>query len=202
MIPRWAKALVLVAGLGLVIFAVAWPQPPRYDQRVYDALVKLDGQLMNTPLPELRLVDLHGRTIDWVDPDCKPSPTRYCLAGKVVFLNLWASYCIPCLEEMPAMVRLAQKMSREADDFVMLAVSWDEDPEDLGAFLARFPDIPRHMLIARDPEGALTRALGTRLLPETYIVDQDRVLVARVQNARDWDSDESVRLFTALIRRH
>ena len=99
------------------------------------------------------------------------------------------------------MVQLAAKLEAERESFVMIAVAWDNDPEAMGEFLASMPQVMRNMVIARDPDGQLTNQLGTRKLPETYIIDQEGQIVARFANMRDWDSDLAKRIFLSLIRR-
>jgi len=190
MIPDWLKAAVILAGIvGVVVVAVA-PEPPRYEKRIFRELSTMDGQFMNIPAPDFELRDLSGRAVKLSD-----------FKGKVVFLNLWATWCKPCRDEIPSMVRLAAQLGSEREFFEIVAVSWDSEGEAIGEFLRSVPQMTQAMTILVDPDGELTQQLGTRLLPETYVIDRDGNFVARFQNLREWDSDQAMRLFTALIRR-
>ncbi len=189
MIPDWLKLAILVLGLAITLVAVAAPGAPPYEQRIYRELQALDGQLVHKPLPPFQINTLTGEVIDLSK-----------LKGKIIFLNVWASWCKPCRDELPSMVRLAQALAPEHDAFEMIAVSWDNDPDELARFLSQIPQVPSNMTIGYDPDGELTKQLGTRLLPETYIIDGDGMIIARFQNLRKWDDPHAVRLLTAIIR--
>ena len=102
--------------------------------------------------------------------------------GKVVFINFWATWCPPCVEEMPSMLRLQAKM---ADDprFEMLAISTDEGWTPVRKFFEQKP--PFEVLL--DAEGKLARTYGTEKFPETYVVVDGR-LVGHIIGPRDWDT--------------
>ena len=174
-----------------VAFAVliAYTPAPAIQPWVQREVRQLDGQLMNQPVPPLEIIDAEGRTINLAK-----------LRGRVVFLNLWKSDCKPCREELPSMLRLAGHLNQSApDDFIMVAVSWDDDPQALSDFLAQIPGIRSQVIIGVDPGGELTRQLGTELLPETYIIDKRGRLIARFQNQRQWDDEAALNLMTSLI---
>jgi len=201
MIPDAAKLVILMLGLGALVYVVVAPAPPPYEAHVFRELRALDGQLVADELPDgladaefqtlsgetLRLSDLQRGAEN--DPD-----------GKIVFLNLWATWCRPCREEIPSMAALAEKLAPENRDFAMVALSWDDSPDGVSTYLRSHPKLLRHAVVAMDPGGERSRALGTRLLPETYVIDRDGRVVARFQSIREWSSPESVRLFTGLIR--
>jgi len=188
-IPNWAKVGVVLIGLAMAAVVVA-PASGSYEGRVFSDLAALQGEFVNRPVPDFELHNLNGKAFKLSD-----------YRGKVVFLNLWATWCKPCRDELPSMVQLAAKLEAERESFVMIAVAWDNDPEAMGEFLASMPQVMRNMVIARDPDGQLTNQLGTRKLPETYIIDQEGQIVARFANMRDWDSDLAKRIFLSLIRR-
>lgn len=198
----FVHGVILMAGVAAVVGALALGESPRFERRVFEGIRQLDGQYMTEELPKLTLTDLNGKPLD-LDQ----------FRGRVVFLNLWASWCKPCEQEVPSLVQLAGKMASEAGvqpgvhgaeqnrEFVMVAVSWDENTKQLADFLRRYPDMARTMVLARDPGGVQTRILGTRLLPESYVIDQQGRLVARFQNVRDWVGTDTLRLLQSLIRR-
>lgn len=110
----------------------------------------------------------------------------------VVFLNFWATWCKPCRDELPSMVRLRQRMADRR--FMMVAVSYDESWDDITSFFEKVAGgMPPagQVTIVRDPsagtEGVRTlrETFGTTAIPDTYVVYNGRV-VSRFVNARDW----------------
>jgi thiol-disulfide isomerase/thioredoxin len=121
------------------------------------------------------------------------------LRGKVVFLNFWATFCTPCREEMPSMERLARKYRDR--DLVMVAISQDEDLPVMRKFLSQvMPDGALTMKIPLDADGSTKKAYGTELLPETYIIDREGVIVARFVNKYDWERPEVDRFIDRLLQ--
>lgn len=105
------------------------------------------------------------------------------LQGKVVFLNFWATWCPPCVEEMPSMHRLREKLADD-DRFVMLAISADEDWAPVRKF---FKGEPPPFSVLLDAGGDLAKKYGTEKFPETYVV-VDGKLVGYIVGPRDWDT--------------
>ena len=114
--------------------------------------------------------------------------------GKVVFINFWATWCPPCVEEMPSLRRLAQRMADEPN-FSMLAISTDDGWDPVRRFFAK-ESAPFEVLL--DPSGKLARQYGTEKFPETYIVANDR-LVGYVVGPRDWDTWYAEAYLRALV---
>ncbi|MBM4267323.1 MAG: redoxin domain-containing protein [Deltaproteobacteria bacterium] len=101
--------------------------------------------------------------------------------GKVVFLNLWTTWCPPCREEMPAMQALSKKFSDE--DFVILAVSEDDGVPAVKKFVDEMRlDFP----VLIDSTGAVGRRYGITGYPETFLIDREGKQVARFIGPRDW----------------
>lgn len=103
--------------------------------------------------------------------------------GKVVFINFWATWCPPCVEEMPSMKRFYQRM-KDDPRFVMLAISADEDWKPVREFFEKSPP-PFPVLL--DKSGALAKKYGTEKFPETYVVIDGRI-VGYIVGPRDWDA--------------
>jgi thiol-disulfide isomerase/thioredoxin len=101
------------------------------------------------------------------------------LRGKVVVLNLWATYCAPCVEELPSLLALQQKMPQLA----VVAVSTDQDDAVYRQFL-----IKHHVdvLTVRDADMRVNQMYGTSLIPETYIIDRNGVIRRKLIGAQDW----------------
>ena len=137
----------------------------------------------NRTAPDFELPDMNGKMV-------KLSSFR----GKTVFLNFWTKTCDPCKEEMPSIAELA-KVAKTRDDMVVVTVSTDEGPESvkdlLKVLLNEEPPFP----VLFDPDANVVRErYGTRLFPETWIIDPKGVIRARFDGARDWSTSIAVEI--------
>jgi len=105
------------------------------------------------------------------------------LKGKVVFLNVWATWCGPCREEMPSMESLYEKL-KNRKDFVMLAVSQDERGKD--AVLPYVQKHGYHFTVLLDPENKVGQSYDVSGVPETFIINREGRIVAHHMGAFDW----------------
>ena len=105
------------------------------------------------------------------------------LRGRVVLLNLWATYCAPCIEELPSLLALQKKMP----DVAVVAVSMDQDPDVYRKFLL---DHHVDVLTLRDEEMKVNALYGTVQIPETYVIDRQGVLRRKFVGAQDWTKPE------------
>ncbi len=107
--------------------------------------------------------------------------------GKVVLLNFWATWCEPCIIELPSLLEL----HRQQPDLAILAVSIDEDPDAYSRFLVR-----RHvdLLTVRDPSQSAPKLYRTEQWPETYVIDRQGIIRRKFIGAQDW-SDPEVRAY-------
>ena len=113
------------------------------------------------------------------------------LRGHVVVLNLWASWCAPCVEELPSLLALQQKMPQLA----VIGVSTDQDEDVYRKFVAQ-----HHISITnvRDAGQTVNALYGTVQIPETYIIDRNGILRRKFIGAQDWTSPEIVNYLTKL----
>lgn len=113
------------------------------------------------------------------------------LRGKVVVLNFWATWCPPCIEEMPSLNRLHAQMAPQG--VFVFGVSVDDDHAAYKKFLTdhqiRFPTW-------RDPAKKVNAEYGTFMYPETYIIARDGKIARKIIGPQDWGSAE----LTAYIR--
>jgi thiol-disulfide isomerase/thioredoxin len=136
-------------------------------------------------LPELRFVDMAGAEASLAD-----------FRGEVVVLNLWATWCAPCREEMPGLDRLAAMFAGQP--VRVLALSVDRaGPERVQAFLDEVG--VRSLGIYRDPKAAATRTLKVPGLPATLLVDRQGREAGRVLGIARWDGDEAVAAVRQLL---
>ena len=137
------------------------------------------------PAPNFSLPDLDGKMVSLSD-----------YRGKVVLLNIWATWCPPCVEEMPSMEKLYQELKGEG--FEILAVSIDESgAQDVLPFMKKH-NLSFPALI--DSKGTLKDLYQTRGVPESFIIDKDGILIEKVIGPRNWANPEVIRYFRNLIR--
>lgn len=124
--------------------------------------------------------------------------------GKVVLLNVWATWCAPCLQEMPSMQRLYEAFPEE--DFEILAISVDARLGEVdvggrpGGDLAAFAkELGLTFPILHDPSGAIQRIYQTTGVPESFLIGRDGVIVKKVSGPTEWDATENQELVRRLL---
>jgi thiol-disulfide isomerase/thioredoxin len=132
---------------------------------------------------------------DFELPDLDGKPVRLSsYKGKVVFLNFWTKTCKPCLEEMPSLQELA-KIARNRNDFAVLTVTIDENPAEARDTLSVILNEPPAFPVLVDAENKIVNGkYGTRLFPETWILDRDGIIRARFDGARDWSASFAIEI--------
>ena len=105
------------------------------------------------------------------------------LRGQVVVLNLWASWCAPCIEELPSLLAMQQQLP----NVKVVAVSLDQDDDVYRRFLLKNNV---HIATVRDPDGKVNALYGTAQIPETYIIDRQGILRRKFVSAQNWTSPE------------
>jgi peroxiredoxin len=117
------------------------------------------------------------------------------LRGKVVFLNFWATWCPPCKEEIPSMVRLNQAMLGKP--FQMLAISIDEGGK--GAVETYLARAGVTLPTLNDPEQKVGKMYGITGVPETFIIDGKGVVVKKIIGGMDWGAPEVVAFINGIM---
>lgn len=114
--------------------------------------------------------------------------------GKVVLLNFWASWCPPCLHEMPSMARLKSLLSDQP--FEILAVNLAERPEDFAEFLKKNPvNFP----ILLDPQGLAIKDWRIIAYPTTYLIDQQGKIRYALIGGTEWDQSHHIQVIQQLL---
>jgi cytochrome c biogenesis protein CcmG, thiol:disulfide interchange protein DsbE len=172
-------ALLAVGG----VVAVAWAGREGYKP-----------VLTGSRAPDFTAFDMQGRPVTLSD-----------YAGKVVMVNIWATWCGPCREEMPAMERLHEALKDEPD-FRILAVSvdaapgkvdeWGHQGGDLESFARQlgltFP-------LFHDPSGKIQQIYQTTGVPETFLVGRDGIIYRKVAGGTNWDAPVNQELVRRLL---
>ncbi len=116
--------------------------------------------------------------------------------GHVVLVNFWATWCPPCLREMPSMQRLWEQLKDR--DFVLLAVDVGEDEETVFGFTLSL-DVPIEFPLLLDRQGNIVAEWPVRGLPTTFLVDRNGRIVYRAVGGREWDAPELVEAIRVLL---
>lgn len=114
--------------------------------------------------------------------------------GRVVVLNFWATWCPPCIEELPSLNTLARQL--EGSGVVVLGVSVDRNETAYRQFVK---NANLAFETARDPEGAVSSAYGTYKFPETYIIDKNGVVRQKHISSQNWIDPQMIAGIKALL---
>lgn len=104
--------------------------------------------------------------------------------GKVVFLNLWATWCGPCRAEMPTIQSLYEKMDSTKVEFVMLSIDRDRDEAKVGAYIEKY----KYTFPVYRPSGYLTSQLDIPSIPTTFIINKEGMIVGREVGTTNFDT--------------
>ena len=137
----------------------------------------------NTSAHALVLKDINGEEHDLQD-----------YRGKVVLLNFWATWCPPCVEEIPSLGRLQQAFSK--DDMVVLSVDIGESKKEVQAFLQQVPaDFP----VLLNPDGSTVKQWNIIAFPTTFVIGRDGIIKLAYFGGLEWDSPNVVSQIQQLV---
>ena len=179
---RWSRAfaslfLLILAGGG----SPAEDRPGEPERAPLGEFIPASPLL---PAPAISFVDLAGNTVSLSE-----------FTGKIVLVNLWATWCEPCLREMPSLERV---QSRLGDKIAVVAIS-----EDHGGSKTVEPFIDKLGLksvkIYLDPKSAIERALKVRGLPTSFLIDREGRVLGRVEGAAEWDAPKLLEILKSFL---
>jgi len=168
---RWRRA---AASLVLLVMAAAgWAAEDKAGVPERARLGEFIPAIPPLPAPAISFTDLSGNTVSLSD-----------FAGKIILVNLWATWCEPCVREMPSLERM---QARLGDKITVVAIS-----EDRGGSKAVEPFIGKLGLQSvktyLDPKSAVERAFEVQGLPTSFLIDRKGRVLGRVEGAAEWDS--------------
>jgi len=133
--------------------------------------------------PAFSVTTLNGKTI-----------TAKNFGGKLLILNFWATWCTPCVQEVPSLDNLERQLGPKG--LVVLGVSVDKDAKAYQDFLARF-----HVsyLTALDPGQKINTEYGTLQFPESYLIDTSGHVVEKIVGEANWSSEQMVQHVQSLL---
>jgi len=179
---RWSHAFASLLLLILVGNGVLAEDNPGKTERV--RLGEFIPASPPLPAPAVSFVDLAGNPASLSE-----------FNGKVVLVNLWATWCEPCLREMPSLERL---QSRLGDKIVVVAIS-----EDRGGSKTVEPFVGKLGLksvkIYLDPKSAVERAFKVQGLPTSFLIDREGRVLGRVEGAAEWDKPKLLGILKSFL---
>ena len=133
--------------------------------------------------PSFRLKDLNGHEVRLKDH-----------RGKIVFLHFWATWCMPCREEMASIKKLYTEFKDR--DFIILAVGVKEGSKKVQSFQKEFK---LNFPILLDFDGRVSSSYGVRLLPTVYLINREGYFIGMALGYRDWASKRAFELVNHLL---
>ncbi|MDT3337751.1 TlpA disulfide reductase family protein [Shewanella sp. SP1S1-7] len=180
-------AFMLSSILSVFVAGVAHAYPGmQQTAKPMESTVDLINVLPKTfPIEPVAFNDVDGKAIDFSQ-----------FKGKIIMVNMWATWCPPCVRELPAIERLATKF--KAEDFVLLPISIDaEGKQQVQPFLNSLgmPNFNSYY----DQSQSLGDVFPLDTIPATFILDQQGQLIAFVRSYVDWDDAKAVTLIQGFI---
>lgn len=175
------------AALALLVFGPARHEKPPLEAvgiapaQAFGQFIALDQKL---PAPALAFTTSDGATKQLAD-----------FRGRLVLVNLWATWCVPCIEEMPALDRLQAKLGNA---LTILAIAEDRrGAEVVDPFLARTGI--KNLAIYLDPKSAASNAFGVAGLPTSFLIGGDGMIIGKLEGAAPWDEAAMVAILQRYI---
>jgi cytochrome c biogenesis protein CcmG, thiol:disulfide interchange protein DsbE len=168
---QWVAVMATVASIGFALVLAA-------------RLLGREILEPNQPAPAFQALRLDGTVSGLAD-----------YRGKVLLLNVWATWCLPCRAEMPSMQRLQAQFADT--DFRVVAVSVDQEGSAVVRQFAQ--DLGLTFDILHDPTGEIQRVYRTTGVPESWVIDRSGTITKKVVGATEWDSPTNVALVRALL---
>lgn len=116
------------------------------------------------------------------------------LRGKVVLVNFWATWCEPCITEMPSLQRLRDELGPRG--FEVLAVNYQEGPVRINEFIRK---MKLSLPMVRDTDGSVAKQWGARVFPASFLIDRDGKIRYAVSGDADWTSPGTLRTIEPLL---
>lgn len=189
---RWALMVLALVGAAAVLYVIGSASfKPKTPLDLSDlrtgGLQKLVPVTNAAPAPDVAFTDASGQSLTLAD-----------FKGQVVLLNVWASWCAPCKEEMPTLAKLQAAYAVQPVKVVTLSVDKDDDLPKARAMIEANPPLSLY----RDPAYGMAFSLQPTLkgFPTTIVFDRKGREVARLEGAADWSSPQARALVERLLR--
>lgn len=187
---RHLRALAIVFGIAILATVVALVILNSKDTAVDAAQGNSQPVVINSVLPDFEAQSLSGEKIRISE-----------FAGKIVVVNFWASWCGPCVEEMPSLIKLVKLFPQQIE---LIAISGDSTREDIDSFLKSFPELQTlpNIHLVWDESKSLSQRYQIYRLPESVLLDGQRKVVKKISGSIDWASSDAVEYIKDLAAHH
>jgi cytochrome c biogenesis protein CcmG/thiol:disulfide interchange protein DsbE len=177
-VTRRLKLIIGVMAVAAIVGALTLARPLRIESRGVD---------VGNRVPEYSAPDLAGTEASFDD-----------YLGKVVLVNVWATWCGPCRVEMPSIEAVHERYRDRG--FTVVAVSIDTGPGHRGRVIEFAEEYQLGFPILLDPEGRIGEILETVGVPETFVLDREGRIAKRLIGATNWNSQGNQALIEELLR--
>ena len=180
-----AILVTAIAGLMMVLIFSYWKERTSSPENAKK--LGLLEQMEKTGIPEITKTTVDGGQV-----------STAAFRGKVVFINFWASWCEPCVAEVPSLIALMETFPEQAE---LIAISEDNSAEDIQAFIKAFPKIKAaNIHIIWDEDRQLMKTYHSERLPESFVVGKDGHLVKKVVGSINWHTADSEEFVKSLLQ--
>ena len=186
---RALAAILAVAVIGVLTFLAVFQRVSHREGRPntgeeYFEKLQIEKAGKRTAAPNFTLEDLSGKRVSLKQ-----------FRGRVVLLNFWATWCIPCREEMPAMEKLHREL--KDDGLEIVAVNFKESNQQVRKFL---DELGLTFTALLDKDGEVSEEYGVWSLPLSYFIDRRGEFVGKAIGSRNWHGEEARNFFLGLLR--
>ena len=160
-----------------------------------------EGPNLSGPMKKFQLTPItkpsinENNNFNWKNADGKTLSLAN-FEGKIVLLNFWATWCLPCIRELPSIERLQTKFSK--NDFAVVAISLDRGGKRVANRLLKRLKL-RKLVLYLDKENKSAKLLDVKFMPTTFIFDRKSRELGKLQGGVEWDSKEAVALIKYFI---
>jgi peroxiredoxin len=133
--------------------------------------------------PNFSIAASNGRTI-----------TPHDFGGKLLLVNFWATWCPPCVDEIPGLNEMARQLGPKG--LVIFGISQDKDENVYNQFLAKNPLV---FPIVRDPSESIQLSYGTIQIPESYLIDRNGRVIEKFISSQPWSSPQMIEHVQSLL---
>ncbi len=167
-----AKIIVIIATIFVTAIFIGWDMIAQPNQQI-----TVSQEDITPKAPDVAFTTLDGAEISLKE-----------FEGKYILVNFWATWCTPCVREMPDLFKLASAHP----NLIFIAASVDRDPAIITPFFDKLSlsTEPNNIIIAHDPKMLASSAYGTLKFPESYIISPEGYIIKKITGITDWFSDD------------
>lgn len=178
----YLRALLFVVAVAVLYIFWEWGGATALVEGV-KAPATVEARFVGQPAPEMKV----NESQIWSKQEFRLSS----LQGHPILLHFWATWCGPCLTELPELLKLSVKLRSEG--FSVVAVAVDDSWTKLDTFFARYPELSGlkdQTILVLDPKGAISRSFGSSRFPETFLINSKLVIDNKFIGPQPWNDPQ------------